>query len=173
MNRHTSKTLQYAVLSLTVGLLASCSSFQVLPTAQITHQYALTVEVKPDETVAQLEQRYKGTIASWHPEAGFAVLGVDQAPVNDAAVKAIEPNQNAAHVPTIDLDRMPFVAPQTVTAGSWTAWSGGWTAWSGGWTAWSGGWSAWGGSTQGSVPTLPNENRAAWNQVRLRVQRSR
>jgi thermitase len=166
MKRQGITLLHYAALGLTGGLLAACSSFQV-PTAQNTYQYALTVEVKPDETAAQLEQRYKGTIASWHPEAGFAVLGVDQAPVNDAAVKAVEPNQNAAHVPTIDLDRMPFVAPQTVTAGSWTAWSGGWTAWSGGWTAWSGGWTAWSGSTQGAVPPLPNENRASWNQIRL------
>ncbi len=166
MKRQGITLLHYAALGLTGGLLAACSSFQV-PAAQNTYQYALTVKVQPGETATQLEQRYAGTVASWHPEAGFAVLGVHQAPVNDAAVSAFEPNENAAHVPTIDLDRTPFVAPQTVNTGGWTAWSGGWTAWSGGWTAWSGGWTAWSGSAQGSVPTLPNENRAAWNQVRL------
>jgi hypothetical protein len=159
-----------ALFAVSIGLLASCTNLQSLPTApQARYDYAVSVAVKPGDTAAALEQQYAGRVLVWHPESSFAILGTNTAPTStDPAVTGITSNRDAQSAPEINLERMPVgVTPASATnVGGWAAWGGGWTAWSGGWTAWSGGWTAWSGGTN-SVPTLPSDNRARFLQIKL------
>ncbi len=124
-----------------------------------TNKFTVTVSISASDTIAQLEQKYVGSVRSWHPEAGFAILAVSTRPAsNDAAIKGVDENPGAlrASVATT-ANREPINATST--------WVGGWTSWSGGWTSWSGGWASW--SEGSSIPTLPPSNIVTYEQIRL------
>jgi Subtilase family len=153
-------------LVLTAGLLAGCTNLEPSKPVDMA-KYALTVNVSADDTGAGLEQRYNGTITVFHPEAGFAILEVNDLPSGtDPAVRALDTNQMSVKAPEMTFTAKNPLSPKTVNNGAWSAWGGGWSAWGGGWSAWGGGWSAWGGGTA-SLPVLPGENRFAWSQIRL------
>ena len=160
-----------AILTLTVGLLASCSGMST-PTASDLHdsnraKYALTVTLSPGDTGQSLEAKYGGKVVIFNTEAGFAVMGVNSAPdKNDPAVQALEDNQNTVSTPVVA--KLPDVMVQPQAEGE--ASSGSWSAWSGGWGAWSGGWSAWSGGSANS--TAPSENAAIWNKIGLATAQS-
>lgn len=106
----------------------------------------MTLSIGPSSNREALEAQYGGTVVSWQPESGYAILGVHRdSPQVRAMNVTPEPNVNALGI------------PETSAAG-YGAWSGGWNAWSGGWSSWSGG---------GASSLAPNENQAIWNKVRL------
>ena len=129
-------------------------------------QYTVTVQVSPNDTAAKLEQKYAGNLLSWHPEAGFAILGVNTRPPNtDPAVKGVDESLGTLRAPVVATTNRVPLTPQGNAANAENVWMGGWTSWSGGWTSWSGGWTSWSGGS--SIPSLPAQNNVAFSQVRL------
>jgi subtilisin family serine protease len=156
--------------ALTVALLiAGCGNVNTqAPVTPGQQSYILTVRINASSNRTSLEARYSGQMLSFQPEAGFAVLRVNNPPAsNDSAVQALEPN-NPVEMPELHLttNPVPLTPENTATAEGWNAWSGGWSAWSSGWNAWSGGWSAWSSGTA-TVPPLPSENRLQFMQIKL------
>ncbi len=123
------------------------------------NKFTLTVSINASDTTAQLEQKYSGSVRSWHPEAGFAILAVSAPPAtSDAAIKGIDENPGALRASVVTTaNREPINAT--------SAWVSGWTSWSGGWTSWSGGWTSW--SEGMSIPELPPANILTYEQIRL------
>jgi thermitase len=148
----------WQTVPLTLGLMTLMACGQPNKIPEIS-EFTVTVNTTTNDTIAQLEQKYAGSIRSWHPEAGFAILTVTTKPSgNDAAIKGIDESTGALRASII-----PTANRNPTNAAS--AWIGGWTSWSGGWTSWSGGWTSWSGGS--SVPTLPPENSVAFSQIRL------
>jgi Subtilase family len=151
-----------ALLSV-MTLLTGCGVTKI-STGQDTYPYALTVKVTATDNIAALESEYAGKVQAFHPDAGFAVLGVNSAPVADTAVLAFEANTGTLALP----ESKSHILPRVVSGGSWSSWGSGWTTWGGSWSSWSSGWTSWGsGSTTTSLPTMPIENRFSWNLTRL------
>lgn len=123
--------------------------------------YVLSVDTSPGDTIAGIEETYRGKVIVWSPgtdlERGFALLGLMEAPVigDPAYGLLLESNEKA------------FTAGGTISAsGASTMWAGGAsTMWAGGAsTMWAGGASTmWAG---GEFEWLP-ENTDLWSQVRL------
>ncbi len=153
-------------LSLLVGALASCSGVQsIVPDSNQVAKYALTVNLKSEDTPLMIEQRYGGHIEVWRADDGFAILGVNQLPTNDPAVRGADENVGSVAAPELQINAAPpLLTPEAMQSGGWTAWSGGWSAWGGGWTAWSGG--------TGSSLT-PTENKTTWAKIGLPAAQSR
>ena len=129
-------------------------------------KFTVTVQVSASDTTANLEQKYGGSILSWHPEAGFAILGVNtRPPSNDPAVKGVDESVGTLRAPVVATANRVPMTPQGNAASAENVWMGGWTSWSGGWTSWSGGWTSWSGGS--SIPSLPAQNNVAFSQVRL------
>ncbi len=129
-------------------------------------KFSVTVRISSTDTAAQLAQKYGGSVLSWHPEAGFAILRVQTRPPSiDPAIQSIDASAGiikAPVVPTANRASRPF---RNNTAKADNVWIGGWTSWSGGWTSWSGGWTSWSGGS--SIPSLPTENTVPFSQIRL------
>ena len=163
--RQHNKRIGIPVVLLTLGLalITSCSSMPTPPDSS-AQTYSLTITIQQGETRSALESRYQGEVISYHPDAGFAVVRTTTVPSSDPAIKAIEKNQDVFTAPVVTLNDTPLTPENTTRSGN--VWMGGWSAWSGGWSAWSGGWSAWSGGTN-TTPTLPPENNAPFNLIRL------
>ncbi|MEZ4605699.1 MAG: S8 family serine peptidase [Deinococcales bacterium] len=114
--------------------------------------YVASLEIDTSATIAALEAKYGGEVILFKPQAGFAVLGFDKKEGELSTLAGTALNQDV------------FAAPEASAAGS-AVWGGGSSAWGGGWSAWSGGWSAWSGGM--TVPSLPAQNNAAWQQIKL------
>ncbi len=148
--------------SLLTVALASCSALEgTIPNPSQTPRYALTVNLHVGDTPRALEARYGGRVEVWRAEDGFAILGVNQVPSNDPAVRGADENVQSVSLPEPSAANL---RSETVQTGGWTAWSGGWTAWSGGWTAWSGG-------TGSSLS--PTENKSTWAKIGLSAAQAR
>ena len=149
------KRLLAALSPFLIAALAACGNVTTeAPSATPERfDYSLSVEVTPETSRAEVEALYDGKVVSWHPEAGFAVLGLQDR--GGLQVQGSSENKNVV--------KAPEVAASSVQGGGRSAWSGGRSAWSGGFTAWSGGRSAW----SGGEPTTFTENLGYWNQIKL------
>jgi thermitase len=135
-----------------------------ITTDQGGYPYVLTLKVNQTDSIARLESKYAGKVQVFHPEAGFAVLGVNSAPVANTAVIAFEANTGELELP----ESKSLVLPRVVGSEAWSTWGSSWTTWGGSWTTWGSAWSTWGsGSSTTTVPAIPNENRYLWNLTRL------
>lgn len=74
---------------------------------------SLTVGVAPGAERAAVETQYGGKVVVWHPEEGFAVLGLQ-----DTGLHVLGGKKNKAF-------KSPEVATSTVDGSGRTAWSGG------------------------------------------------
>jgi thermitase len=147
--------------SMLLGVLAACGgvSPEATPPEEVATQaaarfdVALTVSILSTDTRAAIARAYSGTVTSWNPKAGYAVLGLTTTNAAKFSVggKVLgkENNRNALRV----------------GENAATAKTSGWNAWSGGWNAWSGGWNAWSGGDMSALSTT--ENSATWTQIRL------
>ncbi|MCA9836176.1 MAG: S8 family serine peptidase [Trueperaceae bacterium] len=144
--------LRFVLLVLLIGVLSACSTSE-LPTQanEPSPSHLTTVQISAADTRADVEARYGGSVLVFRPEAGFAILGLDQEE-GELSTLATETSEDA------------FSSPE-VSASGYSAWAGGFSAWAGGWSAWAGGWSAWAG---GSGTSGPNENNNAWQQIKLK-----
>jgi Subtilase family/Carbohydrate binding domain len=121
----------------------------------------VTVRITTNDTSAQIGQKYGGSVLSWHPDSGFAILRLASRPLKlDVNVKSVEASAGVMKSPLL-----PTGNRGTNPTNAANAWIGGWTSWSGGWTSWSGGWTSWSGGS--SIPVLPEQNNVAFSQIRL------
>ena len=109
--------------------------------------YSLSVDVAVDAKRADVEALYGGEVVVWRPEAGFAVLGLNDTGELSTLSKKRR-NKNVV--------KSPEVMASGAQSGGRSAWSGGRSAWSGGRSAWSGG-----------EPTTFTENLKFWDQINL------
>jgi thermitase len=137
-------------LAILASVLSACGN-EIPP--EPVNAYAVTVNVTPNDTVADLETRYQAKAEVFRPESGFAVLS-SNTPVQGAGILAVESNVNALTAPEAN-----------VNASGIGAWSSGSGTWSSGWNAWISGWNAW--ISGNSVPSLPVENTALFNSIGL------
>ncbi len=137
-----------------LAVLTACGTLIPAVDSSDSDRFDLVTSVSIDETIsrADLETSSGGTVVSYHPEAGFAILAFQKGQGDLALMSTADANQDVIGTPEAN-------------ASGWTAWSGGWTAWSGGWTAWSGGWTAWSGGVDSS--STFGENLLAWDQIKL------
>ena len=157
------KRLLAALSPLLVAALAACGNVSPAEAPSATPErfdYSLTVDVTPEMDRAEVEALYDGKVVVWRPEAGFALLGLQ--------------DQGGLQVQGSNKNKKAFSAPEVsangVTGNGRSAWSGGRSAWSGGRSAWSGGRSAWSGGRSawsGGSPTTFAENLGYWDQVDL------
>ncbi len=121
----------------------------------------MTVRITATDTSAQIGQKYGGSVLSWHPDSGFAILRLASRPLKlDVNVKSVEASAGVMKSPLL-----PTNNRGTNPTNAANAWIGGWTSWSGGWTSWSGGWTSWSGGS--SIPALPEQNNISFSQIRL------
>lgn len=146
--------LKRSLFIFSLALLAACSSVQTeIPTTPTTnpHPYSLSVDVEPSSLKEEVEARYDGDVIVWRPEAGFAILGLDE-----GGALSTQNLEGAAAQPSQD----EVAAPEAEVEAS-SVWGGGGNAWSGGGNAWSG------GIDIASEPTLSQKNADAWWQIDL------
>lgn len=150
-----------------VLLLASCGAPNTQTPVAATYRYTAAVPVEAGATESGIAARYGGTVVVWHPEAGFAVLGLSR-PIPEGQLRGLSlngtPDETVVSEPNSEL----FEASGTSSAwsddlnaaGSASIWSGGSASiWSGGSAViWSGG--------TGVVGGIP-ENTPAWTQIGL------
>jgi thermitase len=140
--------LKRLFLFVLIVLLAACSRGAKQPQAVASEVASVaTVKIAADETETALADKYAAKVISFHPEAGFAILGF---PAGALTSLAITTNTDV----------------YKITALGNKAWASGKNAWGGGLKAWANGKNAWGGGLS-NVPTLPGENRALWRELKL------
>ncbi|MCA9837988.1 MAG: S8 family serine peptidase [Trueperaceae bacterium] len=141
-------------------LLISCGKLSTVlaePAETSVTDYSVTVAIDKDAQQSDIENQYGGSVLLWHPEEGFAVLGVDSGG-NKSLIKTakLEPNKNR------------FLAGGELAwiNGGVSAWAGGSvSAWAGGSvSAWAGGSvSAWAGGVYIPLP----QNTFKWQRMNL------
>jgi thermitase len=120
-----------------------------------------TLEILSSDTQSAILSRYGGgSLVSWHPEAGFAIL--QQNNLQAANAVGIKVKSKRANKRTHQITE---AAGTTAWSGGFGAWSGGFGAWSGGFGTWSGGYGAWSGGT--TTVSSTNPNATVFNQIKL------
>jgi Subtilase family len=152
-----------ALLSMLL-LLPGCGVTHISTDQNTSYPYVLTLKVSAADSVAALESKYAGKVQVFHPDAGFAVLGVHNAPASNIAVLGFEANNGTIELP----ESNSRILPRVMNSEAWSSWGSGLSFWGGSWSSWGSAWSTWGsGSSTTSLPTMPNENRFSWNLIRL------
>ncbi len=137
-----------ALAALTAAALSACGGAPA-PDAEppVRYDYALSVDITPQDSRAEVEARYGASALVWHPEAGFAVLGVEGSLVPPDAEALRENNKDAFSIPGVSaLGR---------------------NSWASGRNSWASGWNAVAGGADEAVRTTFEQNLTAWRQVRL------
>ncbi len=134
--------------------LSSCSSFQTAAPDQAAPRFerVMTVDIAASDTVDALEQHLNGKVISFHPDAGYAIVGLQQTATLSAQGTNLDPTD-----PNKDAIKL-LETRSSATAQGLNSWSSGWSAWGSGWSAW--------GSGQGTSLT-PTENTALWSKIHL------
>lgn len=149
---HKSVYIRSLLAAVFILIFAACSDSSLFPSQQTAEgaperfDYALSVDISADSSRAEIERRYGGHVVVWHPEAGFAVLGLQDA--GELHTLGVQENKDAFKVPE-------FAASATYGNGR-VSWAGGRTSWAGGRTSWAGG-----------EPTTFVENLGYWDQIDL------
>ncbi len=140
-------TIWRFALALTSAVLAACGSTPEPETPlPVRYDYALSADITPQSNREEVEARYGGRALIWHPEAGFAVLGV-QGSLTPASTEAhLESNRDAFSIPSVNAQ--------------------GRSSWASGRSSWASGRSSWASGT-GEGATTPKENLGAWQQINL------
>jgi thermitase len=148
---------------LTAGLLAACNSPSNLEVSAAPERYAktATVQITADADQGAVEAKYGGKVVVWQPEAGFAIVGLQESGIDLQGVGANAiTNMNAMSVP----ERVSGTGVSS-WAGGVSSWAGGYSSWAGGVSSWAGGVSSWAGGS--AVPTTFGENVDSWNLIHL------
>ena len=157
IKQRVKRALQLGTLGLSFVALTACGGMSA-PEAELETQsptrydYSMSVEVTPQDSQADIEQRYGGSAVVWRPEAGFAVLGIQGGELTTLSVGA-EANLDSFSIPS-------------VSAQGYNSWAGGYNSWAGGYNSWAGGYNSWAGGTD-QPPTTFEENLKTWKRIRL------
>ncbi len=139
-------------------LLASCQQSGVVRPDSIDFAHVAQVSITADDTPAQIEAEYKGTVLHWHEDAGIALLGFTTAELGFSKLSdSSEPNLDTYHI-----------FGSSSWGGGSSSWGGGSSSWGGGSSSWGGGSSSWGGGVgyQGNLPPQP-QNSVFWKNLKL------
>lgn len=136
-NVHYRNCALYLTTALLTLFIVACGGAEPTPLVAQDFKYVASVEISATTDQAELEAEYGGTAFVFRPEAGFAILGFDEAGLG------IQSNE--------DVFRTPEVS------------SHGREVWGGGREVWGGGLNAWSGSAS---PTLA-QNNGYWDKINL------
>jgi thermitase len=156
--RKTSTLIREARLPIVAAMamiaLSSCNSFQAAAPDQVAPRFerVMTVDISASDTVDALEQRLNGEVISFHPDAGYAIVGLQHTAALSAQGTALDPTD-----PNKDAIKL-LETRSSASAQGLSAWGSGFSAWGSGWTAWSTG--------QGTSLT-PTENAVLWAKIHL------
>jgi thermitase len=160
---------KYLLLGLCTTLAVACSatptpSFTTIPAAK----YSLTLKVNGNDSATKIAQEYAGTIIAWHPDDGFAILGVNQAPAQDERWLGLEENNGSLNNPEVQPGSdLALPVPESVQSDG-AYWSSGWTGWNNSVSSvWAGGIKVW-VTGNGILPTR-EQNTAVWEALNLQT----
>ena len=114
-----------------------------------------TVTITEADTPQSISERSGGTIITWHPEDGYAMIGIGNA-------LGLSGNKPKA-----------YQTPEFGKSWSegWGVWGSGWTVWGSGSSSWGSGWTVWGsGSTSwgsGTTGNIPSQNVEIWKKIKM------
>jgi thermitase len=161
MTHHLKRFVPTAVLTLL--FLAGCSSTpstaKLEPSSYIgggDFDQVQSVSINETDTPSSVIASTGGVIVAWHPEDGYAMVGLKSAV-----------SLNGAKAPKA------YKAPESgpswsegwgVWGSGWNVWGSGTSSWGSGWTVWGSGQSSWGSGTLGNIPA---ENAKIWQKIKL------
>ena len=149
---HKSVYIRSLLAAVFILIFAACSDSSLFPSQQTAEgapgrfDYALSVGISTDSSRAEIERRYGGHVVVWRPEAGFAVLGLQ----DTGTLHTLSAGENK------DAFKVPEFAASATYGNGRSSWAGGRSSWAGGRSSWAGG-----------EPTTFVENLGYWDQVDL------
>ena len=161
MTHHLKRLVPTATLTLL--FLAACSSTpstaKLEPSSYIgggDFDQVQTVTISETDAPSSVIASTGGVIVAWHPEDGYAMVGLKSAV-----------SLNGAKPPKAY--KTPESGPSWsegwgVWGSGWNVWGSGTTSWGSGWTVWGSGQSSWGIGTLGNIPA---ENVKIWQKIKL------
>jgi thermitase len=139
--------------ALVTGLLSSCGTQPEITTnSNEPAKYVISINLTNTDTVASLEQQYKGRVNAFHPEAGFAILSTNQA-AQGFAVRSVSDNVDA------------LANPEEAEALGSSTWASGSNMWASGSSTWASGWTTLDSGM--TIPNLPVQNSDMFKQIGL------
>lgn len=140
--------------ALTLLFLASCSGTPSSTNQPVRYtgggnfDQVQSVNIGEADTPSSVSERTGGVIVTWHPEDGYAMVGLNTGVhLNGTTPKAYEIAERSN--------------PQSYGLASW---SEGWSTWGSGTTSWGSGWTVWG---SGNTNNIPAENLKIWQKIKL------
>lgn len=160
MRHHLKRLVATAVMTLL--FLAGCGGTPKATTPEPSNyvgggnfDQVQSVDIDKTDTPASVIARTGGTIIAWHPEDGYAMVGIN----NTVGLSGSKPKA--------------YKAPETGPSWSsgWSVWGSGWNVWGSGSSAWGSGWTVWGNGSSawssGDTGDIPAENVKIWQKIKL------
>lgn len=161
MTHHLKRLVPTAVLTLL--FLASCSSTpstaKLEPSSYVgggDFDQVQSVSITATDTPSSVMESTGGTIVAWHPEDGYAMVGLKSA----VRLNGVKPPK-------------AYKTPESGPSWSegWGVWGSGWNVWGSGTSSWGSGWTVWGSGTSswgsGTLDNIPAENAKIWQKIKL------
>jgi thermitase len=115
-----------------------------------------TVTITTTDTPSGVSASNGGTVISWHPEDGYAMVGTN----SDVSLNGTKPPKAYKIAETNNPQSYGLAAWNE----GWNVWGSGSSAWGSGWTVWGSGSSSWGSGTPGNIPA---QNVDIWKKIKL------
>jgi thermitase len=168
MTHHLKRLVPTAALTLL--FLASCGSTPSTTNLEPVNyngggsfDQVQTVTISDTDTPSSVSASTGGTIISWHPEEGYAMVGTN----NGLNLNGTKPPKAYK----ISESSNPNSYGLASWSQGWNVWGSGWNVWGSGSTSWGSGWTVWGsGSTSwgsGTTGNIPAENVKIWQKIKL------
>ena len=156
MNNHALKnTIRPVLAATTLAFFAACNATTPMPQTPPAYiggeshfDQVKTVQISASDSPEQIASSTGGTIIAWHPEDGYAMVGLT------GKLGLLATNSNAYKMPE----------KLSATSVGLAAWKEGSTSWGSGWNVWGSGWTVWG---SGGSSHLPGKNALIWQKIRL------
>ena len=116
------------------------------------------VKIEAVDTLTAIEQHYNGTVLSWQPDLGYAILGIADDKLGVAQALGLQTSSNRNEISSPINLAQGIQVHNAVQAGGTGVWSGGNGVWSGGNGVWSG----------GTYVVSISQNQAIWNKLGLK-----
>jgi thermitase len=168
MTNHLKRLIPTAALTLL--FLSSCSgtsSTKNLEPVSYTggggFDQVQSVSISETDTPSGVSERTGGVIVTWHPEDGYAMVGLN----NGLSLDGTKPPKAYKIAETSN----PNTYGLASWSEGWTSWGSGWGVWGSGSTSWGSGWTVWGSGSSawssGNTGNIPAENVKIWQKIKL------
>jgi thermitase len=144
--------------------MAGCSGLPNKPQSDQAAKYSLSIKIDASDSPSAIAQQYAGTVIAWHPEDGFAILGLNQIPNRDQRWIGLDDNQDGLNNPEVQSDGSPVAVPVALQNGG-SYWNSSKTVWGDSSSVWAGGIKIW-VTGDGTLPTQ-QQNATVWDAVHL------